>query len=298
MKRMLFLINPNAGHSGIRAGLLGVLERFCGAGYAVEVYTTAGPQEVTEHIAASEGKYDTVVVSGGDGTLNEAIAGLLRLRERPVLGYLPAGTANDVAATLGLPMEPEAAAEIILHGRETELDVGLFNGRPYTYVAAFGAFTEVSYATPQNEKRAFGRLAYLLEGARSLGGIRPIRVKVTADGVSEEGDFLFGAMCSTRSMGGFRAREIRNLTVSLNDGLSEVVFVRELKNIKEFGELVAEATRFDFTDPRHFLTFQADHLLVEFEEDVAWTVDGEDGGSCRRAELRTLPRAIRVMIPA
>ena len=297
MKKLLLLVNPKAGHSGIRTGLLGVLERFCAAGYEVEVYTTAGPREVTERIAASEGKYDTIAVCGGDGTLSEAVTGLLRLRQKPLLGYLPAGTVNVVAATLGLPMEPEKAAEVIVNGRESTLDVGLFNGRPYTYVAAFGAFTEVSYATPQKEKQSLGRLAYLLEGARSFGGIRPIRAKITADGISEEGDFLFGAMCSTRSMGGFRAKDIKNLTVSLNDGRSEVVFVRDLRNLVEFGELVAEASRFDFTDPKHFLTFQTNRLEVEFREDVAWTVDGEDGGSCRRAELQTLPQAIRIMIP-
>lgn len=297
MKKMLFFINPNAGHSGIRTQLLSILQIFCSAGYDVRVYTTSGPREITRVIEAEGANYDIIVSSGGDGTLNETVAGLLRLEHPPLLGYIPAGTVNDVAASLGLPMDTLEAARNVVGGEPMDLDVGTLNGRAYAYVAAFGAFTEVSYATPQDAKKLLGRLAYLLAGVKSLGEIKPIHARVIADGVDEEDDFVFGMVCSTKSVGGFRPANVRELGISLNDGLSEAVFVRDIKNLLDFNEVAGQVLRIDFSDPRRFLYFQADQVRVEFERDVAWTVDGEAGGLFHTAMLQNHCRAIRVLVP-
>lgn len=298
MKKMLFFINPNAGHSGIRPNLLKILEIFCGNGYDVRVHTTQGPREITRMIAAEGERYDLIVSSGGDGTLNETIAGLVRLAHPPVLGYIPAGTVNDVASSLGLSLDPVQAARDIVFGEETPLDAGRFNGRAFTYVAAFGAFTRVSYATPQESKRTLGRLAYLMEGVKSLGEIKPIHARVTAGGRSAEGDYILGLVCSTKSVGGFRAKkQVREMEISLNDGLFEVVFVREIRNLLELNDAAAQALRLDFTDTERFLAFQAPQVHVEFDADTAWTLDGEDGGSCTVAEIENLHQVIRVRTP-
>lgn len=297
MKKLLFFINPNAGHSGIRVNLLDVLQIFCAGGYEVRVHTTTAPREITNILAAEGENYDLVVSSGGDGTLNETVAGLMQLESPPILGYIPAGTVNDVAASLGLSLDAVESARNIVDGEEMTLDIGSFNGRPYTYVAAFGAFTEVAYATPQDSKKALGRLAYLLQGVKALGEIKPIRAKITAEGVSEEGDFLFGMVASTKSVGGFRPKNVREMDISLNDGLSEVVLVRDIKNLLEFNEVATLALRMDFTDTHRFLAFQAPEVQIEFMNDIAWTLDGEDGGSCRTALICNHSRALRIMVP-
>lgn len=297
MKKMLFCINPNAGHSGIRPHLLSVLEIFCASGFEVRVHTTSGPREITRLIAAEGENYDLIVTAGGDGTLNETTAGLMQLEHPPVLGYIPAGTVNDVAASLHLSMDTLEAARTVVYGEPAALDIGTLNGRPYTYVAGFGAFTEVSYATPQDAKKALGRLAYLLAGVKSLGDIKPIHARVHAEGVEDEDDFLLGLVCSTKSVGGFRADNIRSLDISLNDGLSEVLFVRDIKNLVDLNDTIACLLRMDLSDQSRFLSFQTSRVQVDFDADVPWTVDGEDAGSCRSAEIVNHHAAIRILVP-
>lgn len=299
MRKMLFFVNPNAGHSGIRAHLLEVLQLFCSGGYEVRVHTTSGPKEITRMIAEEGSGYDMIVVSGGDGTLNEAVSGLMQLEQPPTLGYIPAGTVNDMASSLRLSMNPVEAAKIILEGEDMEVDTATLNGRPYVYVAAFGAFTDVSYATPQDMKKVFGKIAYLLEGMKALTGIKPIHAKVFTDGVEEEGDYLFGMMCSTTSVGGFRSKAIQEkLDISLNDGLSEVILVKNIRSIWALNEAAAQALQMNFTDPKHFLYLHADNLRIEFDREVAWTLDGENGGQHQIVELKNHHRAIRIRVPA
>ena len=298
MKKMLFLVNPNAGQSGIRTHLLEVLQLFCNGGYDVRVHITGGPKEITRMIVEEGTQYDMIVVSGGDGTLNEAVAGLMQLENRPTLGYIPAGTVNDMASSLRLSMNPVEAAKIILNGEDMELDTATFNGRPYVYVAAFGAFADVSYATTQDMKKIFGKMAYLLEGVKSLTGIKPIHARITADGFEEEGDYLFGMMCSTTSVGGFRSKALeQKLDISLNDGLSEVIFVRNIRNLLELNDAAAQAIQMNFSDASHFLSLRTNSLRVEFDHPVSLTVDGENGGQHEVVELRNFHRAIRIRVP-
>ena len=295
--KMLFFINPRAGSSGIRAQLLDVLKLFCSAGYEVRVHTTSGPQEITRIIAAEGQNYDMIVSSGGDGTLNETVAGLLQLEKPPVLGYIPAGTINDVAFSLHLSMDPVEAAKTVLYGTAMDLDAGTMNGRGFAYVSAFGAFTDVAYVTSQDAKKALGKLAYLLQGVKSLAEIKPIHARIIADGVEEEDDFLLGLVCNTKSVGGIRPSSMKNSFISLNDGLSEVPFVRNIRKLSELNETAAQVLKMDFTNRKRFLSFQTNRVQIEFDRDVAWTLDGEDGGSCRAAEILNHHRALRIMVP-
>ena len=164
MKRLLFFINPNAGHAEIRSSLMEVLAIFCKGGYEPTVHMTTGPRDITRQIAERGTQYDLIVCTGGDGTLNEAVSGLMALpyEKRPPLGYIPGGTVNDVASTLGLSKDTVRAAQEIMDGHPFPLDIGSFGpDRFFTYVAAFGIFTDVPYETPQEDKRIWGRLAYL-----------------------------------------------------------------------------------------------------------------------------------------
>ena len=293
-KRMLFFLNPNAGHTEIRAHLMDVLDIFTRAGYDVTVHPTARPGEMAELIAAEGGRYDCITVTGGDGTVNEAVSGLMRLDCPPPLGYLPGGTVNDVAATLHLPKNPLEAAAVVVNGRETRIDLGQFNGRWFAYVAAFGAFTDVAYATAQSDKRLLGRMAYLLRGVMSLGEIRPIRVRASSPERTIEDNVILGLVASTTSVGGFQAPPISG--VSLSDGLSEVILVREITTMAELNAVAASVLRREF-DGEFFYKFQTSRIEFEFDEEIPWTLDGEFGGSVRRAEIRNRQRALRIIIP-
>ena len=200
-RKMLFFVNPKAGQLELRNRLMEVLSVFTAAGYDVTVHTTLGAGDLTSFLIREAEHYDLVVCAGGDGTLNETVSGLMQLHHRPLLGYLPAGTVNDVAATLGLSRDPVEAARTVIGGTPYAIDIGsLGQDRWFTYVAGFGAFTDVSYQTPQQDKRIFGRLAYLLNGVKSLGEIRPIHVRVETDTETIEDDVLLGLVCSTTSV--------------------------------------------------------------------------------------------------
>ena len=297
MKQVLFFINPHAGHAEIRSSLMEVLEIFSVAGYETTVHMTAGPRDITGQIAARGTQYDLIVCTRGDGTLNEAVSGLMALpyEKRPPLGYIPGGTVNDVAATLGLSKDPIRAARDIVAGRLYPLDIGSFGpDRYFTYVAAFGIFTDVPYETPQEDKRIWGRLAYIMNGAGALGRLKDTHVRVWYDDHMEEADVLVGLVTSTTSVGGFKAT--RDIGSSLNDGLYEMVLVRATKTLAEFNLAATRALRLDF-DNDSFISAQTGALRFEFDEPVAWTVDGEFGGSVTEVEIHNEHRAIDIVVP-
>ena len=292
MKKVLFFFNPHAGHSGIRTQLLPILETFCGSGCSVRVHTTSGPREITQMIAREGAGYDLIVSSGGDGTLNETIAGLIQLPDPPTLGYIPAGTVNDVAASLGLSLDALEAARDIVFGEEMPLDAGQFNGRAFTYVAAFGAFTEVSYATPQESKRVLGRLAYLLEGAARLTSIQSYRLRVEHDGGREEGDFIYGMVSNTVSGGGFKG--ISPDLVELDDGLFEVVLVRQPQNAAQLQSIIRSLVQTTPEPGGAVVAFRTAHLRVTCADELPWTLDGEYGGAPRVAEIQNVKQAVMI----
>jgi len=294
-KRMLFFVNPKAGQLDLSLHLLEVIHVFTAGGYAVTVHATQHARDITEQIALRGSEYDLIVCGGGDGTLNEAVSGLMQLENRPLLGYIPGGTVNDVAATLGLSKYPVEAAKTIVEGVPYEIDIGSFgHDRWFTYVAGFGAFTDVAYETPQQDKRIFGRLAYLANGARTLGEIKPIPMRMELNGRVIEDDVLLGLVCSTTSVGGFQAKAAQG--ISLNDGLSEVIVVKNPKSPADWNAIATLLLKREF-DPRFFYTFQTDRVRFEFPNAVKWTLDGEFGGKRDSVELRNHNRAVRILVP-
>ena len=297
MKRLLFFVNPNAGHMEIRATLMDVLQVFSNAGYEVTVYLTTGPRDLTKQLIARGSAYDLVVCTGGDGTLNEAVSGLMALPEqsRPLLGYIPGGTVNDVASTLGLSKDTVKAAQDIVRGTPFPLDIGSFGPEHFfTYVAAFGIFTDVPYETPQEDKRIWGKLASIMNGAGALGRLNPTHVRVWYDGNMVEDDVLVGLVTSTMSVGGFKAT--KDLGISLNDGLYEMVLVRATRNLAEFNLAATRALRLDF-DNDSFIFDKASRLRFEFDAPVSWTLDGEFGGNVTSVDIQNNSRAIRILVP-
>lgn len=294
MKKLLFLYNPHAGKGQIRLHLAGILNVFAKAGYLTTVWPTRGPADATWAAAHLGARFDRIICCGGDGTLNETVTGLLTLENPPALGYIPAGTTNDFAKNLSLPQDMEGAARMAATGVLHPCDMGRFNERAFVYVAAFGAFTDVSYGTPQPFKNAFGHLAYLVEAATRLGSLmKGYHLAVTHSGVTFEGDFLYGMVSNTVSVGGFQM--FPPSEVALDDGQFEVVLVRQPKNPVELQAALFSLARQSADQSDQILAFHASHLAVASPEALPWTLDGEYGGSPRAVEIQNLPKALTLV---
>lgn len=296
MKRLLFIYNPKAGRQRVRVMLPDLLEVFAREGYETTVHPTMAQGEVASVTTAQSGQYDRLVCCGGDGTLNETVRGLLALPEdkRPVLGYIPTGTTNDYAKTLGLPRSTEKLAEVACKGGSRSVDVGESGGRLFTYVSAFGLFTDVSYSTPQTTKNLLGHFAYVLEGAGRLLNIPSYHMEVAADdGRKISGDFIYGMVSNTLSVGGMMS--LPRDQVKLDDGRFEVLLIRPPRTPKDWQSIIAslnaqQAEREDGA----VVGFTASQVTFCCDRPVAWTVDGEFGGEREETTVRNLPSALRI----
>lgn len=283
-KKLMLIINPSAGKGAYKVNLGEALHVLDMGGYRTSLFFTSGPGEATEFAASYAMDYDTVACIGGDGTLSEVISGLMELKSPPPLGYIPMGTANDVATTLALPKNNTiGAARRIVHGSPHPFDVGGFGDREYfAYIAAFGAFTEVSYATPQSQKKVLGHLAYVLQGAMALPKIESYKTRVEYDGGVIEGDFLYGSVSNSTSVAGIV--HLRDDLVCLGDGYSELVLVRNPGNLAEFKNIV-DSVIYQKYDNDDLLILHTKRAKFSFEKPVAWTRDGEAGGEYQEIQL-------------
>lgn len=295
MKKLLLLINPHAGKGGFRNGLGEALLHFHRAGFVTTVRFTDKHGDAPSIAAAEAGNYDRIVCVGGDGTLGETVSGLMKISPRPELGYIPMGTTNDCATTLGLSHDPATAAHTAAVGRTLELDVGRFNDAEYfTYVAAFGAFTEVSYQTPQDQKQALGKLAYFLDGVSRLPNLTHRWARVEYDGGVLEDDFIFGAVTNARSVAGvIKLKE--DTGVSLSDGLFEVILIRTPESVLQLGAIVTDILANKF-DSEYVMLLRSKTVRFTFRDEVAWTLDGEDGGSHREVVCENIRHAVRIIV--
>lgn len=293
MKKLLFIFNPQAGKGAIRGHLTAIMNTFTKEGWLVTAYPTQGKADATRIAVELAGGFDRVVCCGGDGTLNETIAGLLLLDPAPVLGYLPAGTTNDFSRNLHLPKVLEDAAYTAVTGPVRKCDVGRFNHRTFIYVAAFGAFTDVSYDTPQEFKNTFGHLAYLLEGVSRLGSIKSYPLEITHDNGTLEGEFIYGMVSNTISVGGFKG--LPPSIVSLDDGLFEVLLVRRPKTLVELQSIITALLQQKTTEGGAVIALHTSHLQVVSQEPLPWTLDGEYGGNPTVAEIENDCQAIELV---
>lgn len=295
-KPLMMLVNPAAGRSMTDPLLGSAVGAFCEAGYCPTVYYTTAPGTASALAAAYGGEYPRLVCLGGDGTLSDVIAGLMSLPEdrRPRLGYIPMGTANDVANTLGLPMrQPQRAVERILGGGPLRYDVGEMEGVGFfTYIAAFGAFTEVSYKTDQELKRTLGHLAYVIAGVNSLSSIKAYHARVECDGTVCEGKFIYGAVSNAVSVGGMVKMD--PALVDLSDGKVELLLVHEPKNPGDLNSIVTGILNRDYESSPCLTILQGQEIRFTFDEPVPWTRDGEDGGAHTELILRCRPHAVTI----
>lgn len=292
MKKLLFIYNPHSGKGMINNFLTDIVDKFVKSGYRVELYPTQKKLDAKDKIIRWAEDFDMIVCSGGDGTLNETISGLMEIDERKLLGYIPAGSTNDFATSIMLPKNMLEAADTVIKGMPLSVDIGSFNKRKFVYIAAFGAFTDVSYMTPQEMKNVLGHQAYLIEGVKKLTSLRSYRMKFATKDMSVEGDFLYGMISNSVSVGGFKG--ITGKGVILDDGLFEVTLVKRPQNAFElqliFGSLIGLDVKCD-----NVITFKASKIIVESLEKVPWVLDGEYGGSPKKITIKNNKKAIDIM---
>lgn len=293
MKKMLFVMNPFAGQRRANRYLVDILTAFNRGGYDVTVYMTEGPGDCARMVEEKASQMDLIVCCGGDGTFNEMVSGLLRSGADVPLGYIPAGSTNDFAASLGLSTNVMQATRAILEGESRQYDVGKFGDRYFTYVASFGAFTRASYSTPQNVKNALGHTAYLLEGISELSQLKNIHVRLELDdGRVIEDDFLFGAISNSTSVGGILTLDPKQ--VDMCDGRFELLLVREPEDLSEIPEFI-RALQTQKYNCRMMTFVSASRVKVTAPADMVWTLDGERAEGQEQVEATVLHRAIRLL---
>lgn len=292
-KRNLIILNPCSGKRKANKFLTDIVEVFTKAGYISTVLTTTKRGDGTEYAAEYASDFDLITCIGGDGTFNEVVAGMLEADKKVPIGYIPAGSTNDFANSLGLSTDIVKAAEDIVEGSPVPLDVGSFNNRKFSYVASFGAFTQTSYNTPQNIKNMLGHLAYVLEGVTSLTSIKSEHLRIEAGEEIYEGEYLFGAVSNSTSLAGILT--LSPELVDMGDGLFEMLLVKAPKNLKEIAETIFVLTTQKYDSDR-LIFVNAKDFKVKASEDMAWTLDGEYQEGCSDIEINNLHHAIELMV--
>lgn len=295
MKKLLFIFNPKSGKGQLAPDLMEVLNIFASGGYEITVHPTQRALDAYETICHRACEYDLLVLSGGDGTLNECVRAMMSLDplKRPVIGYIPSGTVNDFATSRHISKKATEAARDIIHGRRFACDIGGFQDSYFSYVAAFGAFTDVAYGTPQNLKNLYGNMAYLIEGAKKLTSLKSYHLTVETDQGSTTGDFILGMVTNTTSVGGFH---LRTADVSLTDGMCEVILIKASSGVKNLSHLLTSIVLQDFSS-EHLFYAKTKKLKITFDSPTPWTLDGEYGGEHQTVDIRMHQRALTFMVP-
>lgn len=295
MKRMLFIYNPNAGKGLLKAKLSDVLDIMVKAGYELVVYPTQSYKDAYRKVVHMEKDYDIVVCSGGDGTLDEVVTGMMKRdkEDRIPIGYIPTGTTNDFANSLHISRDIMEAADTAVHGKPFACDVGRFNKDVFVYVAAFGLFTDVPYQTDQKLKNALGHAAYVLEGVKRLSNIPSYHIKIEADGREIEDEFMIGMITNSRSVAGFRS--IMGKDVKFDDGEFEVMLIKKPKSLIGLQEIITALLIENF-DTKHMYTFKAKEIKLKSKEEIPWTLDGEFGGQHEEVHIINKKQALEIMV--
>ena len=292
-KKLLFVLNPYSGKGQIKNKLLEIVDIFVKNGYRVTVHTTQCPQDAMHLVEKTAGKYDLVVCSGGDGTLDETVTGMMRREERVPIGYIPAGSTNDFAGSLKIPKRMEKAAEVAVEGVPFSCDIGRFNGDYFVYIAAFGIFTDVSYGTSQELKNRIGHAAYIIEGLKRLHTIKSYHMRVEYEDKVIEDDFIYGMVSNSTSAGGFK--NITGKDVMLDDGVFEVTLIRMPKNPLELNEIITCLTNMR-QSTEYIYSFKTDKIKFISQEETPWTLDGEYGGSHTELVIENEEKAVEIMV--
>lgn len=290
-KKVLVLINPNSGKKNSKESVLDALNVFSANNYQMEIYLSQKPMDVTHYIKENGKRFDVVAVFGGDGTLNEATNGLMKLKHKPVISYFPTGTMNDFGTNFGLTNDMKQCANIACVGHIESFDVGKINSRYFNYVAGFGAFCNVSYETKQELKKQIGNMAYIIKALHEIPNLHPYHVKMNLDGKVFEKDLMFGLIINGNRVAGFEMVEQADNT--FKDGLFDIILVEHTPNLLELynyplGVLHPELNM------KYVERYQVKSIIIESQEKLAWTLDGEEGEETLVARVENISQALQI----
>lgn len=292
-KKLLFIFNPKSGMGLIKNHLLDIIDIMVKAGYDPTVYPTQSKGDATQKVKMEGAAFDRIVCSGGDGTLDEVVTGMRDADLQIPLGYIPAGSTNDFAHTLGIPADMLKAAEIAVGDHIFSCDVGQFNDDTFIYIAGFGIFTEVSYDTPQELKNVLGHAAYILSAAKSLASIPSYLMQVEANGEIIQDRFIYGMVTNSLSVAGFKGLTGKN--VELDDGEFEVTLIKSPANLIELNEIIGYLTGIT-AESKMVYTFKSDHIQIRSRSSVTWTMDGENGGEHWSVDIKNHHKVLNILI--
>ncbi len=298
MRKLLFIINPKAGKSAIKTDILDIIVTFAEAGYEVTTYPTSGPEDAEQKVIADGANYDLIVCAGGDGTLENTVCGYMQMGERKVpIGYIPVGTTNDFARSVGLSRRPTEAALQIVNGQKSAIDVGKLDDKYFVYIAAFGLFTDVSYSTNQNLKKYMGHAAYVVEAIKNITDFHSYNIKAQMDGALVTGEFIYVMITNSFSVAGFKIRGAKH--VVLDDGKFDCLLVRMPHTVEELRQVLTAflSNDIDDTNPM-FYSCKASKIVIECDEEIPWTIDGEFGGNKKTAVIENVRQAFDIYLDA
>ena len=290
-QKLLFIFNPHSGKGQIKNNLVDIVDIMVKAGYDVTIYTTQARADATRKVMEEAANFERIVCSGGDGTLDEVVTGLIKSDTNTPIGYIPAGSTNDFANSLGIPKEMVKAAEVAVGKNPFPCDIGDFNSDTFVYVAAFGLFTEVSYKTSQQLKNIFGHVAYIMEGAKHLHDILSYNMQVEYEGHVFQDEFIYGMETNSVSVGGFKG--MTGTDVKLDDGVFEVTLIKKPHNPIELNEILACLTNM-IDDSDLIYSFKTNEVKITAREQIAWTLDGEFGGEHEEVIIRNLNKRVTI----
>ena len=293
MKKALIVLNPCAGTRQANRYFVEILQVFNEAGYDTTVAVTQKSGDGTDIVIDRGRGYDLIVAIGGDGTFNEVMDGVLRANLDVNIGYIPAGSTNDFGSSLGLTRDVVQSAKSVVNGSLHTLDVGDFNGRHFSYVASFGAFTRSSYEAPQSLKNMLGHLAYVLEGIKDIPSIKPEQMMIQTEYERFDGEYLFGAICNSTSVAGLLT--LSEKVVDMTDGKFEVLLIKTPKNVLELNQILTALATQNLTNSPMIKFFSTDSLEITTSPQMSWTLDGEYQEGTANIKIQNLHGAIRVV---
>ena len=292
MKHLLLILNPTSGTRKAAKNLADIISVFNRAEFDTHVYVTACRGDAVKAIQQFGQTADLIVCCGGDGTLNETVAGVIEAGLDIPIGYIPSGSTNDFANSLHLSGDVIEAAQQIVSGVPAAYDVGKFGDRYFTYIASFGAFTKASYTTPQNIKNTLGHMAYVLEGMQELTALRPEHVCIELEGETVEDDFLFGAICNSTSVGGIL--KLKPDLVDMADGKFEILLIRAPRDLQELHDCVKALHAQTYNSG--MITFcSSGNVHVTGNPAMAWSLDGEKADGSKDIRIQNLHRRITMI---
>lgn len=293
MKKVFFVFNPTAGKGIIKSKIYDIVDIFIKGGYEVMVHPTQSEDDGYRIVKERASEFDLIVCSGGDGTLDEIVTAIMESKTKVPLGYIPSGSTNDFANSLDISKDPIKAAQAIMDGEVHCCDIGMFNHTNFVYIAAFGLFTDVSYATDQHMKNLLGHLAYLLEGSKRIFNIPTYWVRVETEDAVYEGEYIYGMISNSRSVGGFRT--IFGSDVRMDDGLFEIMLIPQPKNPIELNNILSSLITPEKKSD-YIQYAKAKRIIIDSEDTIAWTLDGEYGGRHNHVEIENWQHALNIML--